>query len=306
MKKMVLRLMVGMAAFLSVPVCAQTSAPPSDAPDFSTVQIKTTDLGNNVWMLEGFGGNVTVVVGKKAVIMVDTMFAPLHDKIRAAISRLSDKPIRYVINTHRDHVGGNELFAKDGAIVVAHGNLRGSMARGIANALTGIREAPAVNAALPAITYTKDMQIDLGDRTVNLIHMPKAYSMGDTLVWIPDANVLAASDIVSWGNRFPIVDVGDGGDIDATIAALDAMLDLVNDRTKIVAGHGPVMTRGDMLKYRDLLVDARAAIRALKVKGMTEMEVVAAHPLAGDILNRAGADELGTTKFVRLVYRTVD
>src|SRR6185295_5342098 len=149
-----LTLLLGGSALAQQPAPA---APPAAPPpvDFSKVEIKTTDLGDNVYMLEGQGGNITVAVGKAGIIMVDGQFAPLHDKIKAAIATLSNQPIKYLINTHYhgDHTGGNEGFAKDGAIVVADVNVKIRLSDGTTNGLTGVKTPPATGGALPADTY---------------------------------------------------------------------------------------------------------------------------------------------------------
>src|SRR5438045_2890082 len=167
-------------------------------------------------MLEVQGGNITVIVGGDGVIMVDTEFAPLHDKIKAAVAKITPQPIRYVVDTHLhgDHTGGNAAFAADGATLVGHENLKTSMAAGTTNALTGAKTPPAPAAALPARTYATRLTLTVRGRRAELVHMPKAHTGGDTAVWLPGADVLATGDIVSTGARYPNIDVGDGGDID--------------------------------------------------------------------------------------------
>lgn len=296
-----------LAAVASSAIAQPTPPPPPAPPNFDAVQIKATDLGHRTWMLEGQGGNITVAVGDDGVIMVDSQFAPLHDKIKAAVAGLSDKPIRYVVNTHLhgDHTGGNQAFWMDGAVIVGHANLRASLAAGTTNALTGNKTPPAPQAALPSRTYATTMTLQVRGRGVQLIHMPHAHTRGDTAVWLADANVLATGDIVSWGARYPNIDVGDQGDIDGMIGAVDAFLKRSNANTRIVPGHGKLMTRADLLAYRKLLADARAAVAALKSAGKSEDEAVAAKPLAADVQVRAGATDQMSANLVRLIYRSV-
>ncbi|MFL5295290.1 MAG: MBL fold metallo-hydrolase [Phenylobacterium sp.] len=295
-------------ALAAMPALLASAALAQQPPNFDAVQIKATDLGHRTWMLEGQGGNITVVAGDDGVVMVDTQFAPLHDKIKAAVAGLSPEPIRYVIDTHLhgDHTGGNAAFAADGATVVGQEKLKASMAAGTTNALTGAKTPPAPAAALPARTYADRMTLGVKGRQVELVHMPAAHTGGDTAVWVRDADVLAAGDIVSQGARYPNIDVGDGGDIDGIIAAVDAYLKRADAKTKIVPGHGALMSREDLTAYRAMLADARAAVAKLKASGMTEEQAVAAKPLAGaNVQARAGATDQQSATFVRLIYRSV-
>src|SRR5262245_44896403 len=158
--------------------------------DFSKVEIKATDLGNKTWMLEGQGGNITVAVGTDGIIMVDSQFAPLHDKIKAAIEKISPLPIKYLINTHYhgDHVGGNAAFHKDGATIVAHDNLRLRLAAGTTNAATGAKIPPAAADAVPTDTYmVGSAEVKIGGRVAEVRHVINAHTDGDSWVTFPDA-----------------------------------------------------------------------------------------------------------------------
>src|SRR6266699_3856342 len=154
---------------------------PNPAPfiDWEKVQIKTIDLGNKTYMLEGQGGNITVAVGTDGIIMVDGQFAPLSAKIKAAIAAISPLPIKYLINTHfhGDHTGGNENFAKDGAIIVAQDNIRIRLAAGTANGITGAKTAPVPALALPKQTYVGgSITLQVGGRTAQLTHVQNAHT----------------------------------------------------------------------------------------------------------------------------------
>lgn len=283
----------------AVPVGAQ------QAPDFSQAQIKTTDLGHRTYELEGVGGNITVVVGADGVIMVDGEYAPLHDKIRAAIAKLTDQPIRYLVDTHfhGDHTGGNGPFAKDGVTVVAQSNVKRRLAEGTVNGLTGAKTAPVAAEALPAKTYEEALQLRLKDRSVQLHHPANAHTDGDTYVWIADANVLATGDTVTIG-RYPNIDFANGGGIDGMIAASVQYLKLVNDRTRIVPGHGPVAGKAELAHYHDMLVTARERMAKLIDAGEGEADVVAARPFA-DFDKELGATEQQAQNFIRVVYHSL-
>src|SRR6266851_10494833 len=175
-------LLTGSAVAQQQPAATPAAPPPVD---FSKVEIKTTDLGDNVYMLEGQGGNITVAVGKDGIIMVDGQYAPLHDKIKAAIEAISNKPIKYLINTHfhGDHTGGNELFARGGVTIVSQINVKNRLAAGTSNGLTGAKTPPAPPAALPSDTYTNFSKIRLEGRIADLKHIANAHTDGDTYVW---------------------------------------------------------------------------------------------------------------------------
>lgn len=288
------------AMLMATAACAQQGG------DYAAVQIKSTDLGHKTWMLQGAGGNITVIEGDEAVIIVDTEFAPLHDKIKAAVTDLTHKPIRYVVDTHLhgDHTGGNQAFWLDGATLVGQELLRRSMAEGTTNALSGAKTPPAPAAALPGVTYAEHMTLKIKGRRVELTHMPAAHTRGDTAVWIKDADVLAAGDIVSTGGRYPNLDVGDGGGINGMIKSVDGYLKQVDAKTKIVPGHGAVMNREGLKTYRQVLVDARDAVKALKAKGLSEDQAAAAMPLAA-VQAKVGATDQASVNFTRLIYKSL-
>ena len=301
MKRLVL------CAFSAAAALAAGSATAQQAPNYAAVQVKATDLGHRTWMLEGAGGNVTVIAGDDAAIMVDTQFAPMHDKLKAAIAETAHEPVKYVVNTHLhgDHTGGNQAFWMDGATIVGQDLLKKSLAEGTTNALSGAKTPPAPAAALPTRTYDATTTLSIKGRTVQLVHMSHAHTRGDTAVFVPDADVIATGDIVSIGARYPNVDVGDEGGINGMVAGVDAYLKRADAKTRIVPGHGPLMSRDDLVKYRALLVDARDAVKALKAKGMSEDAVVAAKPLAASVQGRAGATDQQSATFTRLIYRSV-
>jgi glyoxylase-like metal-dependent hydrolase (beta-lactamase superfamily II) len=286
---------------------AQQPAPAAAPPpvDFSEVEIKTTDLGDGIHMLEGQGGNITVALANNGIIMVDGEFAPLHDKIKAAISTISNLPIKYLINTHfhGDHTGGNAPFAKDGALVVAEVNVKKRLAAGTTNGLTGVKTPPAPEDALPAKTYTGAFKIRLDGRVADLRHIANAHTDGDTYVWFKTANVLATGDTFT-NARYPNIDFANGGNIKGMIAATDLYLKFVNDRTRIVPGHGPIADKAALVAYRTMLVTARDRMAALVKQGKTEDEVVAARPFA-DLDAKWAPTELASTNFIRVVYHSL-
>jgi cyclase len=257
---------------------AQQQPQPAPPPpvDFSEVEIKTTDLGDNVYMLEGEGGNITLAVAKDGIIMVDGEYAALHDKIKAAIATISNLPIKYLINTHfhGDHTGGNAPFAKDGVIVVAEVNVKKRLATGTTSGLTGEKTPVAPQDALPSKTYTGTFKLRLQGRVADLKHAPNAHTDGDTYVWFKTANVLSTGDTFT-NRRYPNIDFANGGNIKGMIAATDAHLKLVNDKSRIVRGHGPIADRAALTQYRAMLVTAHDRMEKLVREGKSEDEVVA-------------------------------
>jgi cyclase len=303
-------LLLGGSAFAQ----QQAPAPPPAASpqlDFSKVEIKTTDLGDNVYMLEGqmpgsIGGNITVAVGRAGIIMVDGQFAPLHDKIKAAITTVSNLPIKYLINTHYhgDHTGGNEGFAKDGAVVVSDINVKHRLAEGTTNGLTGVKTPPATGGALPTKTYAgKMLKVRLPGRVADLRHIANAHTDGDTYVWFKTANVLATGDTFTNG-RYPNIDFANGGNIKGMIAATDAYLKLTNAKSRIVPGHGPIADKAALTEYRAMLVTARDRMAALVKQGKSEDEVVAAQPFS-DLDKKWAPTELASKNFIRVVYHSL-
>jgi glyoxylase-like metal-dependent hydrolase (beta-lactamase superfamily II) len=285
---------------------ADPVVPQPPATDFSKVEIKTIDLGNRTYMLEGQGGNITIALAANGVFMVDSQFEPLHGKIKAAVAQLTRQPVRFLINTHyhRDHTGGNAAFAADGVGIIAHQNASNRLAAGAVNGLTGNKTPPASEKALPSKTYGKATTLNLRGRKVQLRHIPRAHTDGDTFVWFADANVIATGDIVTVGSRYPNIDFANGGSINGMIAGVDVFIKLANEETKIVPGHGPVLRKQDLVEYRAMLATARDRMAKLVAEGRSEADVLAARPFA-DFDEKIGVNEQGSRNFIRVVYNSL-
>jgi len=305
MTKIMLAILSAALIGFSGPAVAQGGPPVG--PDFSKVLVKTTDLGNRTYMLEGFGGNVTVAVGDDGVIMVDGQFAPMHDKLKAAIAAVTPQPVKFLVNTHHhgDHAGGNEPFAKDGVTIVAHVNVGKHMTAGWTHNLSGITTPPAPADALPTKTYTDAMTLEVKGRKAALTHPVNAHTDGDTTVYFADANVLSVGDTVSFG-RYPNADFLNGGNIKGQIAAVDSYLTFINDSTKIVPGHGPLGTKAMLIEYREMLVTSRDRMAKLIADGKatSEGDAQAAKPFA-DLDAKFGANEQASKNWVRVVYASL-
>jgi glyoxylase-like metal-dependent hydrolase (beta-lactamase superfamily II) len=290
---------------LTAPALAQTAPVPPVGPDFSRINVVTTDLGHKTWMLEGAGGNVTVAAGDDGVIMVDAQFAPMHDKLKAAIAAVTPNKVTYLINTHHhgDHTGGNAAFAAEGATVVGHINERNMLAAGTTSNTTGVKVPPAAPGGLPTKTYTDAMTLTIKGRTAELKHPANAHTGGDTYVYFRDANVLSTGDTFT-NQRYPNIDFLNGGSVKGVISAADIYLSLANDDTRIVPGHGPLATRAQLVDYRAMMVAARDRMTKLVKEGKSLEEVYAAKPFA-DYDARLKATEQQAKAFMRVVYMTV-
>jgi len=281
-----LALAAAAATIVSAALAQPAVQPPMAVPpliDWAKVEIKVTDLGNKTYMLTGAGGNITFAVGSDAIIMVDGQYAPLSDKIKAAIKDVSALPIKYMVNTHYhgDHTGGNENFARDGVTIVGHDNIRVRLAAGTVSGMTGAKAAPRPAEALPKQTYVGgSFALEAGGRKAQLTHVANAHTDGDTWVYFADANVLATGDTFNNLKRYQNIDYMNGGDVRGMIRALDAYLRVANDTTRIVPGHGPLATKADLATFRDMLVASHDRIKKLVDEGKSEDEVIAAKPLA--------------------------
>jgi cyclase len=301
-----LRSAVAVTALLIAGTFAPGSASAQQPIDWDKIEIKTTDLGNNTYMLMGQGGNITVAVGTDGIIMVDTQFAQLSDKIKAAIKAISPLPIKYIVNTHfhGDHTGGNENFQKDGAIVLAQDNIRVRLAAGTTNGTTGVKVPPAPPGALPKETYVGGtMTIEVGGRKAMLMHINNAHTDGDTLVYFADANVLCTGDIMNNNHRYQQVDFANGGDIRGVVRGTDQFLKLANDDTKVVVGHGPLAKKANVAEYNAMAKLVRERVEKLYREGKTEAEVLSANPLQ-DLNGAWAADDQAAKNFLKQVYNS--
>jgi cyclase len=304
----------GLAVAASVLWAATANAEPQPFPAVTPPQdgfradIKTVKLADGVYMLESLGGNIgniTVATAKDGLIMVDGGRASFHDKIRAAIATFSHLKIKYLIDTqfHADHAGGNEHFARDGAIVIAEVHVKTRLAAGTIDGLTGIRTPAVVARALPARTYTGSVRIKLDTRIADLTHIANAQTDGDTFVWLKTANVLVTGDTFTNG-RYPTIDFANGGNIDGLIAAGDTYLKLTDTKSKIVPGHGPVADKAELLDYYTMLEIARDRMETLIQEGKTEDDVVAERPFADLDAKWADTEQTGKA-FARALYRSM-
>jgi len=271
--------------------------------DFSQVQIKTTRVAANFYTLEGSGGTIGVLTGPDGVLMVDAQYAPLSDKIVAAIKQVSDGRIRFLVNTHvhPDHTGGNENIGKLGATIFARENLRARLAKPAPQA-NGQPGVPAPPAALPMVTYDGPVVFRMNGEEVRLIPVPVAHTDGDTMVYFANADALMTGDFYrSLG--YPNIDRGNGGTMNGMLAGFDAIIKLAGPATKIIPGHGATVDRNAVGAHRDMMIAVRDKVAALVRQNKTQEEVIAAKPTAEYDARVTGATPMTADRFVGQLYQ---
>jgi len=247
--------------------------------NFDSVQIETTQLADGLYMLTGAGGNLGLSVGEDGAFLIDDQFAPLTEKIQAAISAIGPQSVRFVFNTHwhGDHTGGNENLGKAGSLIVAHHNVRERMS---ADGMIGDRKVEASPpAALPVVTFDEDVTFHLNGETIHAFHVAAAHTDGDSVVHFVSANVVHMGDLF-FNGLYPFVDVDSGGSIDGLITAVEQLLEIVDAETQIIPGHGPLANRQDLVAYHTLLTSIRLAVGVEVAAGKSLEETLAAKPTA--------------------------
>lgn len=264
------------AAYCSVLLAAVTA----QAQDFDNIEISATPVRDNVYMLQGSGGNIGVVIGDDGTMIVDDQFAPLTDKIAAAIDDLGGQSVTFVVNTHfhYDHTDGNESFGRAGAYIVAQDNARKRMEA--TQVLTGGRVQEAYDpVGLPTITFFDEMRFYFNGQTVELVNTGNGHTDGDAQIYFREANVVHTGDMfVRYG--LPFIDIDNGGTLDGMIDAVSNLASLIDGDTIIIPGHGQLSSRQDLLDYRNMLVEIRGGLLRAKLQGMSNEEMLATSPAA--------------------------
>jgi len=293
-----------MATAVSIGLVAGSTL--ATAQDWSKVEIKTEKVGGNIYVLFGAGGNIGVSVGDDGVYIVDDQYAPLTDKIKAAIAALSDKPIKFAINTHfhGDHSGGNENLGKEGTVIVAHDNVRIRMSEGSFIKAFDNRTPPQTGFALPVVTFNDQAGLHLNGEQARMHHVTNAHTDGDSIVHFEGSNVVHMGDTF-FVDSFPFIDVDSGGSIDGMIAAASKGLSIVNDETRIIPGHGPVTDSKGLTVYRDMLVTVRGRVAIMKAAGKSLEDVQAENPVADYIDANKGFGANWPKMFISFVYNSI-
>lgn len=270
--------------------------------DYSKVQIQTTKLTSDFYVLNGQGGAIGVLTGPDGVLMVDSEFAPLTAKIVAAIKQVSNgAPIKFLINTHvhGDHTGGNENLGKMGVVIFAREELRNRLMHPAPGA-NGAPGTPAPAAALPVVTYDSPIAFHMDGEDVQAIPIPKAHTDGDTLVYFPHNNVMMIGDYFrSLG--YPNIDRTNGGSLPGMLAGIDKAIGLCNADTKVVPGHGAITDRNGLIAHKEMIIAIRDKIAPMVAQGKTLQEVIASKPTADYDSKVPGVGTTGD-RFVGQVY----
>jgi len=249
--------------------------------DFSKTEIKVEKVADGVYLLAGAGGNIGASIGDDGVVVIDDEFAPLVPKIQAALKGVTDKPVRFILNTHYhgDHTGGNELMAKSGATIIAHENVRKRLAAGTEIKKFNKPTPPAPKDALPIITFDDQLTVHLNGEDIRAIHFPAGHTDGDSVIFFPKANVVhMGDDFVTYG--FPFVDVENGGSVSGMIAGCEKVLASVPADAKFIPGHGPLSTADDVRVFVKMMKDTRAMVAASVAKKRTPAQMKEAKILA--------------------------
>jgi cyclase len=291
------RLLFLLALFVALAASAQQ--------DLSKVEIQAQKLAESVYMLTGAGGNMGLSVGDD-VFLIDDQFAPLTERIEAAIRKLTPRPIKFVLNTHWhfDHTGGNENLGKAGALIVAHENVRRRMSVEGFIEFLGMRFKAEPRQALPVVTFTRDVTFHLNGDEIYVLHVPNAHTDGDAIVHFRKSDVIHMGD--TFFNRlYPFIDTSSGGRVDGVIAAADRALEIAGPGTRIIPGHGPLASREDLRAYRDMLATVAGRIRNELRAGRSLAQVLESRPTA-EFDAVWGKGFLNPQRFVEMLYRNLE
>jgi cyclase len=246
---------------------------------FENSPLKTTALGNGIFIFFGDGGNITAIGNDASTLLIDSGIDSRVSELSGAIFKGTGRPVTRLVNTHWhfDHTGGNVYFGSGGVIIIAQENVKKRLSSVQSVPFTGLRDGHYPSLALPTVTYSSSTELRQGSQQLTLVNYGPSHTDGDTVIYISPANVAVVGDLFS-NHVYPIIDLASGGSIDGMIQSLDRILAQTDEQTKIVPGHGALATRADLQNYREMLVEVRQRIKALITAGKTIDEVVATAP----------------------------
>ena len=271
--------------------------------DFSKVQMKATKVAGNVYMLEGSGGNIGVSVGDDGLLIVDDQFAPLADKIRAALKGIADKKLRFILNTHwhGDHTGGNVAFGAE-ATIIAHDNVRKRLATDQKSEVFNRTTPASPKEALPVITFDQSLSVHFNGEDIRAIHFPHGHTDGDSVIFFPVSNVVHLGDDFFAG-RFPFVDLESGGSVEGLIKNIGELVTKIPATAKLIPGHGPISTLDDLKSYHRMLQQTTEIVRQKMAAGKT-LDQIKTEGLP-DEWKPWGEGFIKTDRWVETIYKSV-
>ena len=274
----------------------------AQAVDEKIIPVRITE---QIYMIKGEGGNIGFFTGEGGTFLIDDQFAPLTEKIVAAIKSVGGSFPKFLINTHYhgDHTGGNEKLGQGGTLIFSHDNVRERLSTGSFIEAFNNKRAAISREGLPVVTFSKDISFHINGDSIHAIHVAHAHTDGDSFIYFKTANVIHAGDFF-FNGFYPFIDVNHGGSLKGMIKAVDRVLSLADDKTKIIAGHGPLGDKKQLVEYRQMLETAYERLRKLKAEGKTAQEAVAAKPLA-DLEATWGDGLFKGDKWIELIYSGV-
>jgi len=268
----------------------------------SEVKIMTVPVAEQIYMIRGEGGNMGLFIGTEGTFLIDDQFAPLTDQIVAAIKSAGGEFPKFLINTHYhgDHTGGNENLGQGGTLIFSHHNVRDRLSTGTFIAAFNMKREALSREGLPVVTFSEDITFHLNGHSIRAIHLPQAHTDGDSFIYFKEANVIHAGDIF-FNGFYPFIDVEHGGSVKGMIKAVDEILSLADDKTKIIPGHGPLGDKSQLTGYRQMLKTVFERLSKLKKEGKTVQEAVAAKPLA-DLEETWGDGMFKGDSWIEIIY----
>jgi cyclase len=270
------------------------------------VTINTIKLSNNTYMFKGSGGNIIVSVGQDGVFMMDDQFAPLTEKIKEAISNITDQPVKFVINTHwhSDHTGGNENFGELGAVIISHDNVRERLSTEQFSAFFNRTIAPLTEKGLPIITFSDNMTLFQNGDEIRIIHVDNGHTDGDSIVYFTKNNVIHVGDDFN-DKTYPLIDISSGGSIDGLISSLQTISSLIDDETKVVSGHSDISNKTKVNAFITMLKDVRQNVSQLIQNGDSLEEIITSQPTSKYDEIYYDHSRLKPGDFVTMVYQSL-
>jgi len=295
------------AAFSLLLSGAASVAAQAPQPDFSTVEVVPQQLGEGLYYLQGQGGNIGVSIGEDGVFLIDDQFAPLSEKIMAAVASLSDKPVRFLLNTHHhpDHTGGNQIFGKAGVIIIAHDNVRTTLERGFTNGELDAVLTADQRAGLPIMTFSDSIDLFLNREMIHAFHVAPAHTDGDSFVVFKSANVIHTGDVFRT-TSYPRVDAAANGSFHGIMAGYEALLEISDENTRFLPGHGVVSTRADVQAQLDMFRTIRDRVKVGIDAGNTLEQIQASNPTAEYDAQWSAGNVKAGSDLVAIIYNELN